>query len=70
MMRGRVPTEPLPEARLIIQWNPRRKVWEITGRWRNSGFTTEAHTTAEIGQSGMVRLCQVVKAELESQLPF
>lgn len=59
-----------PAIRLVIRWDPRRKVWAIVGSYGSQVVCETAETRVEVDRADLVRLVAALRFELESWLPL
>lgn len=67
---ARHPVQPDLAVRLVLRWDPRRKVWTILGTRGTHVVTDEATTSVGIDRTDLIRLVGAVRNELESWLPI
>lgn len=69
MLTPRIPPSE-PVIRLVIRWDPRRKVWAIVGSLGSQVVCETASTRVEVDRADLVRLVGALRDELQSWLPL
>lgn len=69
MAKPRIPADDLA-VRIVLRWDPRRKIWTIVGARGTSVVTDTAASRLPIDRTDLIRLVGAVRNEIESWLPL